>query len=356
MELRVEKAKKLKERPQDESKLGFGKIFSDHMFIMEYDKDKGWHDARIQPYGNLSLSPAAKVLHYSQEAFEGTKAYIDVNGKTRLFRPEKNFERMNNTADRLCMPRIDVDFVLESLEKLIEIDKDWVPKSKGTSLYIRPTLIGIDPYLGVEASHSYLFYIITGPVGAYYESGLAPVKIYVEDKYVRAVKGGTGAAKTGGNYAASLIASEYAHGKGFEQALWLDGRENKYIEEVGSMNIMFVINNVIVTPPLGGSILPGITRDSIITLAKHMGYKVEERKISIDEVISTIKDGSMSEAFGTGTAAVISPVGDLAYGGEVYKIGNGQMGKVSHEMYNTLTGIQYGEIEDEFGWTRALNF
>ena len=356
MELKVEITKEFKEKPADESKLGFGKIFSDHMFIMQYDKGIGWHDATIKAYGDLTLSPAAKVLHYSQEAFEGTKAYVDINGKIRLFRPEKNFERMNNTAERLCMPKLDVEFVTNALKKLIEIDKDWVPRSKGTSLYIRPTLIGIDPFLGVDASNSYLFYIITGPVGAYYASGLEPVKIYVEDKYVRAVKGGTGEAKTGGNYAASLIASEYAHKKGFAQALWLDGKENKYIEEVGSMNIMFVIDGTIVTPPLGGSILPGITRDSIITLARSMGYNVEERRISIDEVISTIKDGSMTEAFGTGTAAVISPVGELYYEGQVYDIGDGKMGPVSEKMYNTLTGIQYGEIEDTFGWTTVLDF
>ena len=354
MNIRVEKRNELKQKPQDESKLGFGKVFSDHMFMMDYQEGTGWHDARIVPYGNLSISPAATVLHYSQECFEGMKAYYDAQGGISLFRPRDNFKRMNRSAQRLCMPQLDVEEAMEGLKTLIELDQAWVPKSKGTALYIRPNYIGVDPFIGVSAAKNYLFYIMTGPVGAYYASGLAPVAIYVEEQYVRAVKGGTGFAKTGGNYAASLIAGEEAHKKGFSQALWLDGKEGKYIEEVGSMNMFFKIDGVLVTPALEGSILPGITRDSVIQLAKHMNVPVEERKISLQEVLQALETGKMEEAFGTGTAAVISPVGELYFGGKTHVINGGEMGELSKKLYDTLTGIQYGELDDPFGWRVKL--
>ncbi len=354
MDIRFEKRSELKAKPTDETKLGFGRIFSDYMFMMNYTEGTGWHDARIVPYGDISISPAATVLHYSQECFEGMKAYRDADGGISLFRPTDNFKRMNNSADRLCMPRLDIDEVMEALIKLVKLEQDWVPKTRGTSLYIRPNYIGIDPFVGVSAAKEYLFYIIVGPVGAYYASGLAPVKIYVEESYRRAVKGGTGFAKTGGNYAASLIAGEEAHNRGFSQALWLDGREGKYIEEVGSMNMFFKIDGVLVTPELGGSILPGITRDSVIKLAKDMGVKVEERKISLDEVLEALEAGKMDEAFGTGTAAVISPVGELYFGEKRHLINGGEMGEFSSKLYDTITGIQYGEIEDPYGWRVKL--
>jgi branched-chain amino acid aminotransferase len=350
MEILTEKRKELKEKPQDESKLGFGKIFTDHMFLYNYTAGKGWHDARIVPYGDFSMSPAATVLHYGQEVFDGLKAYYGSKGEVLLFRPRDNFKRINNSARRLCMPEINVEETLTALKQLLTLESDWVPKTRGTSLYIRPNFIGMDPYLGVSAAHEYLFYIILSPVGAYYACGLEPVKIYVESQYVRAVKGGLGFAKTAANYAASLLVGEEAHNKGFSQALWLDGKEGKYIEEVGSMNIFFMIDGVLMTPPLEGSILPGITRDSVIQLARDFGIPVEEEKITIDEVTNAICQNRMSEAFGTGTAAVISPVGELFYNEKNYIINGGGMGPLSKKLYDTLTGIQYGELEDQHGW------
>jgi branched-chain amino acid aminotransferase len=354
MEIYLEKREKLKEKPKDESKLGFGKIFTDHMFLYNYTKGRGWHDARIVPYGDFSLSPAATVLHYGQEVFDGMKAYTGTDGGVRLFRPRDNFERINNSARRLCMPEVNVEDTLDALKQLLTLDADWVPKTRGTSLYIRPNYIGIDPYLGVSSASEYLFYIILSPVGAYYSTGLEPVKIYVENHYVRAVKGGLGFAKTSANYAASLLVGEEAHKKGFSQALWLDGKTGKYIEEVGSMNIFFLIGGILYTPPLEGSILPGITRDSVIALAKDFGMPVREERLTIDDVTQAIRSGEMTEAFGTGTAAVVSPVGELYYEGESYEIGGGKKGELSEKMYSTLTGIQYGEIKDPHDWVVKL--
>lgn len=353
MEILTEKRKELKQKPQDESKLGFGKLFTDHMFLYNYTAGRGWHDARIVPYGDFSLSPATTVLHYGQEVFDGLKAYRTERGIS-LFRPRDNFRRLNNSAHRLCMPAINEEDMLEGLIELLSLDSGWVPRSKGTSLYIRPNYIGIDPYLGVSAAQEYLFYIILSPVGAYYASGLAPVKIYVESRYVRAVKGGLGFAKTSANYAASLLAGEEAHRHGYSQVLWLDGREGKYIEEVGAMNIFFMIDGVLITPPLEGSILPGITRDSVITLARDFGIPVQEERITIGEVTDAIRNNRMSEAFGTGTAAVVSPVGEFYFEGEPYVIGTGGMGQLSERLYNTLTGIQYGELNDPYGWMLHL--
>lgn len=354
MELKYRLSENLKQKPQDESNLGFGQIFTDHLFIMRYTEGKGWHDAEISPYENFSISPAATVFHYGQEVFDGMKAYRTASGDINLFRQKDNIARINRSAARLAMPEVDEAFVNEALLELLKIEQDWVPSMDGTSLYIRPNYIGADPFLGVRAAHSYLFYIMFGPVGAYYANGFAPTRILVEKEYSRAGKGGMGFAKTGGNYAASLIAGEEAHEKGCDQVLWLDAEQRKYIEEVGSMNIMFVIDGKIVTPPLDGTILPGITRDSVIQIAKKSGIAVEERKISVDEVVDAARTGAMSEAFGTGTAAVISPVGELVYGGEIVQIAGGKTGELAKTFYDTLTGIQYGRVTDSFGWVTRL--
>lgn len=351
MELEFVKRQQLKPKPQDESKLGFGKIFTDYMLMMERDAERGWHSARIQPYGDLALSPAALVLHYAQEVFEGMKAYRTEDGRILMFRPWDNIHRMATSAERLCMAPFDEAFVLESLYELIRTEKDWIPSSPGTSLYIRPTYIGVDPYVGVKPAQEYMLYVILSPVGAYYASGLAPVSIYVEKKYVRAVKGGTGHFKTGGNYAASLLAGEIAHEKGYAQVLWLDGKENKYVEEVGSMNIFFKIKGEVITPPLAGSILPGITRASILELAREMGIPVSERRISMEEIYEAAQDGTLEEVFGTGTAAVVSPVGHLIWGDRDVVVNGGGMGELTRELYDTLTGIQYGRLPDKHGWT-----
>lgn len=347
--IKVELTKTPKTRPQDESKLGFGQSFTDHMFIMDYTTDKGWHDARIVPYGPISLDPSASCFHYGQEVFEGMKAYNGEDGNVLLFRPEENFKRLNVSNERLCIPEIDIDFAVNAVKELVEIDKDWIPKSVGTSLYIRPFIIGCDPMLGVHPASTYKFIIILSPVGAYYVGGLNPVKIFVEPNYVRSVKGGMGYAKTGGNYAASLKAQQDA--KGYSQVLWLDGIDRKYIEEVGAMNVFFCIGDEVITPELQGSILPGITRKSCIELLKSWGLNVVERRLSIDEVSDAAKDGSLKEMFGTGTAAVISPVGELRYKDETIVINNNKIGPISQRLYNDLTGIQLGTQKDIFGWT-----
>lgn len=354
MEIKFTKASKLKEKPQDESNLGFGHIFSDYMFEMRYTEGTGWHDAEIKPYEYFNISPAATVFHYAQEVFEGLKAYHSVDGGVNVFRAKDNFKRMSNSALRLAMPDFDEAFANKALMQLVEIERDWIPKTEGTSLYIRPNYMGIDPFIGVRAAKEYTFYIICGPVGAYYANGLAPTKILIEKEYSRSAKGGTGFAKTGGNYAASLIAGEEAHKKGCDQVLWLDAEERKYVEEVGSMNIMFVVNDTLVTPPLDGTILPGITRDSVLALARDNGMKVEERKISVDEIIETANSGEMTEAFGTGTAAVVSPVGAFVFDGREIVVAGGKMGEKSLDFYNTLTGIHYGKIEDKHGWVVKL--
>ncbi len=353
MEIRTVPATTLKAKPADETKLGFGKIFTDHMFEMDYSVEKGWHDPRVTPFHNFELSPAAMVLHYSQTIFEGLKMYRTPDG-FQLFRPRDNFRRMNVSAERLAIPAFDVEAAMAGLLKLLEMDREWTPSLPGTSLYIRPTIIATDPYVGVRSGYTYKFFIILSPVGAYYASGLEPVGIYVEDKYVRAVRGGVGFAKTGGNYAASLKAGDVAKEKGYAQVLWLDGIEQKYVEEVGSMNMMFVIDGNVVTPMLNGSILSGITRDSVLTLARDEGLAVEERKVSIDEIVEGAKSGRVTEAFGTGTAAVVSPVGTLCYESECVTFGDGSIGKYTRHFYDKLTGIQYGRVPDPHGWIVRL--
>ncbi|MBQ7054029.1 MAG: branched-chain amino acid aminotransferase, partial [Oscillospiraceae bacterium] len=350
----VTKTTNPKARPQDESKLAFGKVFTDHMFIMNYTEGKGWHDGRIEPYRKLELDPSAMVFHYGQEMFEGLKAYKGKDGKTRLFRPEMNAKRTNDTNKRLCIPELPVELFVEACKAVVKVDEDWIPTAPGTSLYIRPFIIATDEFLGVAPSSTYLFIIILSPSGAYYASGLAPVGIWIEDDYVRAVKGGMGFAKTGGNYAASLAAQVKAHDEGYSQVLWLDGVERKYIEEVGAMNIFFKIDGKIVTPMLNGSILPGITRNSVIEVCKSWGYEVEERRISVEELLDAQKSGKLEECFGTGTAAVISPVGKLRYKDDVMLINNNTIGEVSQKLYDTITGIQWGECEDKFNWTITL--
>lgn len=350
-EIKVELTKNPKQKPKDGSKLGFGSIFTDHMFIMNYDEGEGWHDARIVPFGPIELSPAAMCLHYGQSVFEGMKAYRAVDGRILLFRPEKNMARLNSSNDRLCIPLIDEEFSKKAIEKLVSIEKDWIPSGEGTSLYIRPFIIGIDPQIGVHPANHLLFIVLCSPVGAYYPEGLDPVKIYVEKNYVRAVRGGMGYTKTAGNYAASLKAQDEAEKQNYTQVLWLDGIERKYIEEVGTMNVFFVIGDEVVTPELQGSILPGITRMSSIELLKSWGMNVVERKISIDELAAAAKAGKLKEAFGTGTAAVISPIGQLKWGDDIMEINNGEIGSISQRLYDTLTGIQWGKVKDEFGWT-----
>ncbi len=350
MNIRFEKAATLKQKPADESKLGFGKIFTDYMFIMNYKTGEGWHDARIVPYGDLSLSPAALCLHYGQEVFEGMKAYRRADGGIQLFRPEENFKRLNSSNERLVIPELPVEMAMEGLMELLKVEKEWVPSTDGAALYIRPYIIATDPFLGVRPGDEYMFIIILSPSGAYYASGLDPVKIYVESKYVRAVRGGMGYTKTGGNYAASLIGQDEAHKEGYSQVLWLDGVEQKYVEEVGAMNIFFIIDGEVITPALQGSILPGITRKSVIELCKSWGMKVSERRISIEEIAAAYDAGKLDEVFGTGTAAVISPVGHLKYGDKVMEINGNKIGAVSQKIYDTMTGMQWGKIADEFGW------
>ncbi len=353
LDIKITKTTTPKEKPAKGAALGFGRIFTDHMFIMNYTEGKGWHDARIEPYHNLELSPASMVFHYGQEMFEGLKAYR--NGDAAyLFRPDMNAKRANASNERLCIPEIPEEYFVEAVKELVKVDKDWIPTDEGTSLYIRPFVIATDDFLGVAPSKTYMFIVILSPSGAYYASGLAPVGIWIEDEYVRAVKGGMGFAKTGGNYAASLIAQVKAHDGGYSQVLWLDGVERKYIEEVGAMNIFFKINGKIVTPMLNGSILPGITRNSVIQVCKSWGYEVEERKISVDELVAAAKDGSLEEVFGTGTAAVISPVGKLRYVDDVMEIGGGKIGELTQKLYDTITGIQWGKTEDPFGWRVEL--
>lgn len=350
MEIKINKSTNLKQKPED-STLGFGKIFTDHMFIMDYSTEEGWHDARIEPFGNMSLHPAATVFHYGAEVFEGLKAYRKADGSIQLFRPDENAKRINSSADRICLPEIPEEMFLEGLKTFISLEKDWVPHSEGTSLYIRPFLFGNDETLGVHGVHHARFMIIASPVGSYYKEGINPVKIMIEDEDVRAVRGGTGYTKCGGNYAASTRAGEKAEKMGYSQVLWLDGVERKYIEEVGAMNVMFKIGDEIVTPKLTGSILPGITRKSCIEVLKDEGYKVSERLLSVDELGKALESGELKEAWGCGTAAVVSPIGELCYKGKKFIINNGEIGAVTQKLYDTLTGIQWGKIDDKYGWT-----
>lgn len=354
MEIKFTPAATLKEKP-DSSKLVFGKAMTDHMLIIDYDEGQGWHDARIIPYGPLQIDPAAKVLHYAEEIFEGLKAYRTADGSIQLFRIRDNIDRMNKSADRLCMPQIPEELAVSAIKKLVETEQDWVPHEKDTSLYIRPFMIGLDAALGVHSSHHVQFIVVVCPVGAYYPEGLNPVKIYIEDEDVRAVKGGTGMAKTGGNYAASLRAGNRAEERGYSQVLWLDGVERKYVEEVGSMNCFFKIDGVIRTAPCVGTVLPGITRMSCIELLEKWGYKVDcESRLPIADVIRAGKEGKLEEVFGTGTAAVISPVGELRYEDEVLTINGFQTGPVTQRLYDTLTGIQWGTLPDDMGWTQEV--
>lgn len=353
MNITITKTTTPKAKP-DESALGFGKIFTDHMFMMDYNKETGWTNARIVPFENLSIHPASTVLHYGSEIFEGLKAYRRADSKVQLFRPIENIRRMNRSAERLCLPEIPEEDALEALLKFVEVEQDWTPYSEGTSLYLRPFLFGNDESLGVHAVSNATFIIIASPVGSYYAEGINPVKIMIEDEDVRAVRGGTGYAKCGGNYAASNRAGERAAQQGYSQVLWLDGVERKYIEEVGAMNVMFKIDGEVVTPMLSGSILPGITRMSCLEVLRKEGYKVSERLISIDELEEAMKNGKLEEAWGCGTAAVISPIGELCYKGVKYAVNNGEIGETTQHLYDTLTGIQWGKIEDTFGWVVEL--
>ena len=333
------------------SALGFGQYFTDHMFIMDYKDGKGWENARIVPFQNLSIHPASTVLHYGVEIFEGLKAYRRKDGEVQLFRPMENVRRLNRSADRMCLPTIPENDALEALVKFVSTEKSWVPSAEGTSLYIRPFMFGNDESLGVHAVKNATFVIIASPSGSYYKEGINPVSIMIESEDVRAVRGGTGEAKCGGNYAASNRAGKRAEQKGYSQVLWLDGVERKYIEEVGAMNVMFKIAGEIVTPKLSGSILPGITRKSCIEVLKDKGYKVSERLISVDELEEALKNGTLEEAFGCGTAAVVSPIGELCYKDEKFIINNGKIGETTQMLYDTLTGIQWGKTEDTKGWT-----
>ena len=340
-----------KQKPADESKLGFGKIFTDYMFLMDYKQGEGWYNGRIVPFGPIAIHPASTVLHYGAEIFEGMKAYRAADGSIRMFRPMENVKRLNTSAERLCLPQLDEEGCLDILNTLVELEKDWVPHSEGTSLYLRPFLYGNDPHLGVHAVKEATFAVICSPVGAYYAEGINPVKIAIESQDVRAVRGGTGFAKCGGNYAASLRAGQRAEEQGYTQVLWLDGVERKYIEEVGAMNVMFKIRGKIVTPELSGSILPGITRKSCLELLRDWGYEVQERKISVEELFAAAADGSLEEAWGTGTAAVVSPIGQLYYEGKSYTLCNNEIGPVAQKLYDNLTAIQWGKQEDAHGWS-----
>ncbi len=354
MDIKIIKTEKFKEKPQDENKLGFGKIFTDHMFITEYDEGTGWRDARIQPIENLSLHPAASVFHYGQEVFEGAKAYRRQDGEIQVFRLMDNCQRLVNSAVRSSMPELDAEFQYEAIMQLINLDRDWVPQTEGTSLYLRPTMISSTPALGAHSAHNFVYYVLCSPSGSYYPNGMQPVRIRIEAFYARSVKGGMGLAKAGGNYAASFKATKEAHDAGYDQVLWLDGVHKKYVQEVGAMNIMFVIDGVIVTPDLGDTILPGITRASVLQLAADLGYKVEERPISVDEIYEAHSSGRLSESFGTGTAAVISPVGEYTYRGESIILNNNEIGPVAQQFYDLLTGIQFGTGEDKFAWTNVV--
>jgi len=352
MEIKIITAapEKRKSKPVDETKLGFGKIFTDHFFTMQYSGGV-WHDPVVEPYRALSLDPTALCLHYAQEIFEGMKAYRGQGGAINLFRPAENAKRMNMSARRLCMPEVDPELFLEAVKTLVLLEKDWIPRGEGTSLYIRPTMIATEAALGVHASREYLFFIVIGPVGAYYPEGFGPTKIYVSEEYVRSVRGGTGACKAAGNYAASIYASRIASEMGYTQVLWLDALERKYVEEVGTSNVFFVIDDELVTPPLtGGAILPGITRDSVLQLARSWGLKVSERPLAMDEILAEAARGRLQEAFASGTAAIVSPIGHFFYKGREHAVNGGQTGPLTQKLYNEILGIQYGKAADPFGW------
>ena len=345
----VELTKNPKQKPDPDS-LRFGTVFTDHMFVMDYDPENGWHDGKIVPYGRLALDPATVVFHYGQEMFEGLKAYKTKEGKVQLFRPDMNAKRTNNTNKRMCIPQIDEQLYIDAIKELVAVDKDWIPQKPDTALYIRPFIIGTDKFLGVAASNTYKFIIILSPVGPYYESGLAPTRIYVENEFVRSAPGGTGYAKIGGNYAAAMIAEQKAHDMGYDQVLWLDAKEGKYVEEIGTSNAFFKIDGELYTAPLEGTILPGITRDSMITVMKDWGYKVNEVRFTIEDVFKAAEEGRLEEVFATGTAAVISPVGELYWNDRHIVINNNEIGELSQKLYDELYGIQTGEKADTRGW------
>jgi branched-chain amino acid aminotransferase len=351
--IRITRTTSKKEKPKDKD-LAFGNVFTDHMFVADFEEEKGWYDPRVEPYAPFPLDPATAVLHYGQSLFEGLKAFRGRDGKIRLFRPQKHVERLNRTAQRMTIPPIEPDLILKSWTTLVDVDRDWVPSSVGTSLYIRPTVIASEPFLGVRPAKQYLYYVIVSPVGPYYPEGLAPTRIKVIDNYVRAVAGGLGEAKTSANYAASLYAAEEAKHEGFTQVLWLDGVQHKYIEEVGTSNIMLKIADEVITPPLAGTILAGVTRDTSLALLKSWGVRVAERPITIDEVVAAADTGSLQEVWATGTAAVISPVGELAYKGRRIVVNRGKIGATAQKLYDTIVAIQYGEAPDPHGWTLVV--
>jgi len=350
MDIRIERTTSPKAKP-DQKALGFGKYMTDHMFMMNYDKENGWHDARIVPFGPIPMAPDAVALHYAQETFEGLKAYRTPDGSIQLFRPDMNAKRMVNSNKRLCMPEIPVDMFVEACKALVEVDADWVPSEPGTSLYIRPFMFTSEGQLSLHSCSQFIFAVIASPVGAYFAEGINPVKILVEDEYVRAVRGGTGFAKCGGNYAAAMAGQEKAEAMGYSQVLWLDGTERKYVEEAGGMNFMYMINGEFWTAPLEGTVLPGVTRDSIIHILKDWGYTVREERMSIDDLMAAGHAGSLQEAFACGTAAVISPVGMLNYRGDEITINEFKIGETTQKLYDYLTGIQWGNVADAYGWT-----
>ena len=355
LNIRIEKTTCPKAKPADESKLGFAKLFSDHMFVMDYAEGKGWHDARVVPYAPFSLDPATVVLHYAQELFEGMKAYRTAEGKIQLFRPECNAQRFADGCERMGIPPIPVEDFIDAVKALVKVDEEWVPHMDGTSLYIRPFVIATDVGLGVHASKNYIFCVIAAPSGAYYAEGINPVKIYVEDEYIRAAPGLTGAVKCGGNYAASIKAGELAEKKGYSQVLWLDGVEKKYVEEVGAMNIMFKIDGKIYTAACTGTVLPGVTRRSIIELCRDWGYEVIEGKLAIADIMQAGREGKLEEVWGTGTAAVVSPVKELTWKDESVQISGGKIGELTQKLYDTLTGMQWGKLPDTKGWIVAVD-
>jgi len=349
----IQKTATPKPKP-DPNTLKFGKTFSDHMFVMEYETGKGWFDGRIVPYGPLSLDPAAAVFHYGQEMFEGMKAYRTKSGRIQLFRPYMNAERTRKTNERMCMPDIDPELFVGAIRALVDVERDWIPEKEGTSLYIRPFIIADDPFLGVQAANHYKFVIILSPVGPYYDipgGGMAPTKIFVESEFVRAAVGGAGFAKVGGNYGAALKAQTRAAEHGCAQVLWLDAVERSYVEEIGTSNAFFIIGDEVITAPLTGTILPGVTRASVIELLKKWDIKISERRLRIGDVVKAAENGTLKEIFASGTAAVISPVGELVFKDSSLVIGDGGVGDLAQRLYDTLYGIQTGTIDDDMGWT-----
>ena len=338
-------------RPVPGEVAGFGTSFTDHMFVMDYHEGQGWHDPRIVPYGGFDLAPATSMLHYGQAIFDGLKAFWGDDGRIRLFRPDAHAARVNRSAEALCIPKMDPEMIVQSFLRLVDVDRAWVPHARGTAIYLRPTIIASESFIGVRPAKSYLYFLILSPVGSLYAEGQAPVSLLATEEFTRAAPGGLGAAKTPANYAASLMAAEHAKKQGFTQVLWLDGVERRWLEEVGTMNLMVKIDGKIRTPPLGGTILPGVTRDSALALMRDWGLDVAEAPISIEELIAAVGDGTLEEMWGTGTAAVISPVGMFGYRGEKYQVSDGQPGALTRRLYAAITDIQYGAAPDPHGWT-----